>query len=169
MKKVLVLGPSGGGKSTFSRKLGELLSLPIVHLDSHYWQENWTPTEREVWREKCRKMADEPEWVMDGNYRSSIDIRLPKADTVIFLDTPTLKSFFRVFKRLMEFRGRVRPELKKGCREKMDWDFFKWILFFNRKNRPEILDLLKSVENDIDVHILKTEKERDDFLEMMKS
>ena len=83
----MVTGMAGAGKSTFSRALSAKTGLPVIVLDVHFWQPGWTePTEAE-WREKQRRLLAGDDWIADGNYHATLDLRLERADTVVFLDT----------------------------------------------------------------------------------
>jgi adenylate kinase family enzyme len=163
VKRILVLGSAGAGKSTFARQLGERLGLETIHLDSHYWQPNWTGTPPEEWERRVKELAQRPAWVMDGNYRSSLPLRLPYADTVIFLDRSRARCLLRCFGRLLKHRGRNRPELPLGCNEKIDREFFQWIWNYPRDVRPGIIETLGTL-TDKEVVILRMDREIDEFL-----
>lgn len=163
MKRILVLGSSGAGKSTFARELGERLGIETIHLDSHYWQPNWTGTPPEEWEQKVKELAQRPSWVMDGNYRSSLPQRLQTADTVIFLDRGRVRCLLRCVGRLLRYRGRNRPELPPGCNEKIDWEFFQWIWNYPRDVKPGLLEMLRKLPNK-EVIILRTDRDIDEYL-----
>ena len=95
MKRILVLGSSGAGKSTFARQLGESLGIETIHLDSYYWQPNWISTPPDEWDQKLRTLLEKESWVMDGNYPDSLALRLSYADTVVFLDRDRVTSLLR--------------------------------------------------------------------------
>lgn len=86
MHRVLVIGISGAGKSTFSRALANATGLPLIHLDKEFWQPGWVQTPRLNWRAKVTELAAGERWIMDGNYDSSLDLRLPRADTALWFD-----------------------------------------------------------------------------------
>src|SRR5687767_15631826 len=88
MKRVLVVGSGGAGKSTFSRRLGERLGLEVIHLDTEFWRPGWTRTPRDQWRRKVEELCRRESWVMDGNFSGTFEHRLGACDTVIFLDLP---------------------------------------------------------------------------------
>ncbi|MCK4339248.1 MAG: DNA topology modulation protein [Candidatus Cloacimonetes bacterium] len=164
MNKILILGSSGSGKSTFAKKLGELLNIEVVHLDLHYWKPNWINTPREEWKEKLKVLLQKDCWIMDGNYASSLDLRLKHADTVIFLNSKRFFCLWRCFKRFVKFRGRVRSDLAVGCYEKFDLEFFKWIWNYPKDIKPHILKMLENVSQDKKIIRLNCNKEVNDFL-----
>jgi adenylate kinase family enzyme len=111
-RRVLVTGMAGSGKSTFSRALAAETGLPLIHLDLHFWKPGWiAPSERE-WREKQRGLLASDEWIADGNYHETLDLRLERADTVVFLDTPWWVCAGRTL-----LRGLRKPigEMPEGC------------------------------------------------------
>jgi adenylate kinase family enzyme len=142
MNRVIVLGSSGSGKSTLARRLGELLDLEVIHLDSYFWQSNWTATPEDEWAKKVSELLERDRWVMDGNYPNSLSLRLGYADTVIFLDHNRWVCFWRCLKRFRMHRGENRSELAEGCNEKIDLDFIKWIWNYPRNVKPKIVSLL---------------------------
>ncbi len=169
MKRVLILGSSGSGKSTLAKRVHEILQLPVIHMDAHYFAPNWVEPERKVWHERVKKLAAEEEWIMDGNYSSSLHLRLPRADTVIFLDFSRWKCLWRVLSRWVRFRGKVRPSAATGCEEKMDWEFFHYVLSYPNRSRSKVLRLLEKEKGRLEVNRLRNEREVEEFLENLKS
>ena len=146
MKRVIVIGSGGAGKSTLAMALGQRLGLPIVHLDAQFWQAGWKERDREDWLEWQRTVLLEPRWIMDGNYGGTLDVRLAAADTVIFLDLPRALCVARALGRALRYWGRTRPDMAAGCLEKLDLDFLRWIWQYPFKNRPVILEKLARLE-----------------------
>ena len=163
MQRILVLGSSGAGKSTFATKLGERLGVGTIHLDSYYWQPSWIATPPEEWEEKLQALLERETWVMDGNYPASLSERLAYADTVIFLERGRLQSLLRCVSRFLKYRGQSRPELALGCYEKIDWDFLKWIWNYPRDVRPGIMETLEN-QSQARVIILRSDRQVAEFL-----
>jgi adenylate kinase family enzyme len=143
----MIIGSGGAGKSTLARRLGEILGLPVVHLDKEFWSPDWTEPPKDEWREKQQKIFSQPEWIADGNYGNSIEMRLEKADTVIFLDINRFVCLISLFKRRVKFFGKTRPDMAKGCPEKMDFVFLKWVWQYPSKTRPQILKKISAHKN----------------------
>ncbi|HEX8633484.1 MAG TPA: DNA topology modulation protein [Pyrinomonadaceae bacterium] len=143
MRKVLVIGSSGAGKSTFARRLGQLLDLPVIHLDALYWKAGWVETPKPEWAAMVAELARRDAWVMDGNYSGTFDIRVEACDTLIFLDMPRLVCLRRALQRWLVYRGRTRPDMAAGCNEKIDWEFILWMWNYPKANRPQVLRLMR--------------------------
>jgi len=146
MRRVLVVGPPGAGKSSFALALGARTGLPVVHLDRHYWRAGWVMAPSDEWRAAVDRIVADDAWIIDGNYRSTMPARLARADTAVFLDVPRTTCLFRVIARFLRNVGRERPDITPGCREKMDWAFLRWVWDYPTRSRPEVLRLLDDFE-----------------------
>ena len=144
MQRVLIIGISGAGKSTFARALALRTGLPLIHLDREFWQPGWVVTQRAIWRPKVAALAAGDRWIMDGNYGSSLDLRLPRADKVFWFDYPKLKCVRRALWRSTVNYGRVRNDLAPGCLEKFDAEFIRYIWNFNSLERHTISRAMKA-------------------------
>src|SRR5919197_1480126 len=107
-RRILVVGCSGACKTTLACRLAAALALPVVHLDLHYWRPGWQQPDRGEWRSQVAALAAVPEWVMDGNYSSTYDLRMPRADTLIWLDYRRATCLRRAFWRTLRGYGRAR-------------------------------------------------------------
>ena len=164
MKKVLVIGSGGAGKSTFARRLGEALGLEVIHLDKLHWHAGWVETPKPVWRERVEELVRRDAWVMDGNYSGTLDVRLAACDTVIFLDVPRVVCVWRVLKRVATYRDGVRPDMAEGCHEKFDLKFLHWVWGYPERTRPKVLKLLAEHARDKRVVRLRKRAEVERFL-----
>jgi len=144
-RRVMVMGSSGSGKSTMAKRLGEIIGLPVVHLDSISWLPGWVAMPEAEFDEKVREAADEPAWVIDGNYSRTRDYRLERADTVIYLDFSRYTCLLRALKRRIMYHGRTRPDIGEGCPERITWWLVKWIWTYPRR-KPAVLDWLSKIE-----------------------
>lgn len=164
MKRIIIIGSGGAGKSTLARALGERLGLPVVHLDAQFWQAGWKERDREDWLEWQRNATLEPRWIMDGNFGGTLEVRLAAADTVIFLDLPPALCVARALRRVLRYLGRSRPDMARGCPEKLDLNFLHWIWQYPRENRPVILEKLARLEQGQRVVRLRSAAAVCDFL-----
>jgi adenylate kinase family enzyme len=123
MKKIIVIGSGGAGKSTFSKQLGNALNIQVIHLDALYWKPNWVKTPRDEWTEIVRNLLERDSWIMDGNFGGTREMRMKACDTVIFLDIPSRVCLYRVLKRFFLNRGKTRPDMADCCNEKIDMEF----------------------------------------------
>ncbi|MBB3129506.1 adenylate kinase family enzyme [Paenibacillus rhizosphaerae] len=167
--RIAIIGSAGSGKSTLSQKLGEILSLPVVHLDRFYWKPNWTPTANDEWDEFVKDAVSEDQWIIDGNYTRTLGIRLNEADAVIFLDMPRLLCIYRIMKRRIRYHGKTRPDLNEECPEKLDWAFFIWVWNYKKRSRSKVMEALEQVKGRKQVVILKSRKEVQEFLDQVKN
>ncbi len=167
MKRTMVIGCCGAGKSTFSRKLHAITGTELIHLDQHFWKPDWVETEKDVWAEKVRDLADKPEWIIDGNYGGTMDIRLQRADTIIFLDYPTWKCLWRITKRILKDYGRSRPDMPEGCKERINWPFYRYVATYNVRKRPQILQKLAALPAETRVIIFTNDQAATEFLKSL--
>ncbi len=168
MKRILILGSSGSGKSKFSRKLGALLNIEIIHLDSYFWKPNWEMLSKEEWNSILEKLLKKNNWIMDGNYLRTLDLRLQYADTAIFLDFNRYFCMIRCISRFFKHSGKNRPDMCVGCNEKFDWEFARWIWNYPRDIKPRVFDLLNKYSDKVDIQILRSKKQIDRFLNDIK-
>ena len=164
MRRVLVIGSGGAGKSTFSRRLGERLGLEVIHLDAAHWRPDWVETPKDEWRHKVEELCRRGSWVMDGNYSGTLDVRLAACDTVIFLDMPRAVCTWRVLKRSLMYRDAPRPDMAAGCRERLDLKFLHWVWTYPTRRRPTILARLDEIAAHKNVIRLRSDAEAERFL-----
>lgn len=129
--KISVIGYSGSGKSTLAQKLGERLSLPVLHQDSVHWLPGWCERDPAESDGIVNAFLDaHPEgWIIDGNYRKmAYARRMAEADKIVCLEFSRLTCLYRVIKRWLTNWGKTRPDMGEGCTEKVDWAFVRWVL-----------------------------------------
>lgn len=145
MRRVLIIGSGGAGKSTLAHRVAERTGLPLIHLDAHYWHAGWVPTGNAEWDRQVAELIARDRWIMDGNYGRTLPTRLAECDTVLFLDLPRLLCLWRLFWRRLRYGGRSRPDLPEGCPEQLSWDFVLWVWDYPRRRRPDILRQLAAL------------------------
>ncbi|OYD06005.1 AAA family ATPase, partial [Paludifilum halophilum] len=113
---------------------------------------------RDIFIEKQKEIMKQPDWIIDGNYTSTMDLRIKYADIVIFLYYKTLRCLYRIIKRRIQYHGQTRPDMGDNCKEKLDWEFVHYVLQFNKNRAPAILTKLESL-NDKQIFIIKHPKQ----------
>lgn len=166
MQRIVILGNAGSGKSTLARALGKRLDLPVVHLDTLFWEPGWVEPDAGQFRARVGEAIAADTWVCEGNYaRRTFDLRLPRADLVIWLDTPRLTCLFRVI--LRSVLNRPRADLPSGCSEKLDrafLTFLKFVWTFDRGYRPGIEAVRRSIGPQVPVLHLRGARQIAAFL-----
>lgn len=163
MKRILVIGGNGSGKSTFSKKLAEKTGLPLVHLDKILWHGNWEFITMEEFYPLLDAELKKDEWIIDGNYEHTLERRLQFCDTVFYFDFPTVSCIFGVTERVIKNYGKTRDDMGGNCPEKFDLEFYKAILRFNKNNRPKTKALLEKYKPELIV--FKNRKQAEKYLE----
>jgi adenylate kinase family enzyme len=132
MKRVIIVGGPGSGKSTFARLLGERTGLPVVHMDHIHWKSGWEERPRDEKDRMTHEVHMRDEWIFEGGHSRTYDERIERADTFVWLDVPVGLRVYRVLKRLLTYYGRSRPDLPDGCPEHVSWQTVEFIRFIFR-------------------------------------
>lgn len=138
MKKIIVIGSPGAGKSFFSRKLSSLTSIRLFHIDNLYWRADRTHITHEELVRKLNEIMSEEEWIIDGNYISTMELRVKEADTIFFLDYPTEICIEGIKSRI----GKKRDDIP-WTENELDSDFLKFVEAFSTETKPQIESLLE--------------------------
>ena len=168
-RRVVVTGMAGAGKSTLSRALSAKTGLPVIHLDVHFWRPGWVEPSADEWREKQRGLLTSDEWIADGNYHATLDLRLQRADTVVFLDTPWWVCAWRALVRGVRKRP-IGFQLPNGCDEsdsrrlREEWSLAWRILRDHRSERELELGILSRHANHVALYVLRSRRATRDFL-----
>src|SRR5947209_4831523 len=159
MKKIAIIGSPGAGKSTLARGLGSILKIKVIHLDRHFWEPGWEEKPRETRKEILQYLVQKNWWIIEGTYLNTSDIRLNAADTIIFLDMPGFLCFLRVIRRHFKNRKQPRPDLPKGCTDKLGTYYLMKVLGFPFVCRKRIERKLHEFENDKQIYRLRSKNE----------
>jgi adenylate kinase family enzyme len=169
-QRVVVTGMAGSGKSTFSRALSRKTGLPIILLDLQFWKPGWVKPTEDEWREKQQVLLADHDWIADGNYHATLELRLERADTAVFLDTPWWVCAGRAL-----LRGvRTRPagfELPAGCEEshwrrlRGEWGLAWRIWRVRRFERETELGILSQHAGHVEVYVLRSKRAVRQFLD----
>ena len=158
MKKVIVIGCPGSGKSTVSRALHNKTGIPLYHLDMMYWNADKTTVEKSVFLERLYAVLEKDEWIIDGNYGSTMELRMAACDTVVFLDYPLDVCLDGIKER----RGKPRSDMP-WIETEEDSEFIEFIKNYNEQQKPKVLELLKKY-SDKNIIILESREQADAFL-----
>ena len=145
----MIIGPCGAGKSTVSHLLAARLDLPLVHMDQLNWQPGWVDAGNDRLRGLLAVEVGKERWLIEGNYGSTLPMRLARADTIVFLDYPLPLCLWRLMKRIVGSYGRTRPDMAEGCPERFDAQFLLYALAWNRAPRQRTEQSLRGHEHKV--------------------
>lgn len=158
MKKIIVIGCPGSGKSVFSRALHNKTGVPLFHLDMMYWNADKTTVEKKVFLERLSVVLEKDEWIIDGNYQSTMELRIQMCDTVVFLDYPLDVCLDGIKAR----RGVPRSDMP-WIETEEDVEFVKFIKNFNEQSKPKIMELLAKY-SDKNIVVFTNREQANEFL-----
>ena len=163
MKRIIIIGSPGSGKSTLARALHELTKIPLHYLDMMYWNADRTIVEKPIFRERLADAMSGDEWIIDGNYSSTMEMRIAACDTVIFLDYPTEVCLAGINER----RGKVRVDMP-WVELTEDVEFTEYVKGFRESERPKIIERIEKYKDEKNVIILKGRDEAVAFLSRIR-
>lgn len=163
MKKIVVIGCPGSGKSTFSKALHEITGIPLFHLDLMYWNADRTIVEKSVFLERLSKALQSSEWIIDGNFKSTMELRIRECDTVVFLDY----ALDVCLNGIKERKGKARSDMPWVEPEEDDTEFIEFIKSYNSQSRPQVMELLNRYSGK-DIYIFTSRTQADEFLTRMQ-
>ena len=158
LKKIIVIGCPGSGKSTVSRVLHNKTGIPLYHLDMMYWNADKTTVEKSVFLERLSAVLEKDEWIIDGNYGATMELRMAACDTVFFLDYPLDVCLGGIKER----RGKPRSDMP-WIETEEDAEFIEFIKNYNEQQKPKVLELLKKYDDKNNI-IFKSREQADAFL-----
>lgn len=167
MKRVIIIGCGGAGKSTLARKMGDLTGLPVVHLDKLFWKPGWVERTPEEFDPLIQAEIEKEEWIMDGNFNRTMPQRVQRCDTVIYLDFSRMACLRGVLKRVLTTCGTVRPDMGDGCPERVDFEFLKWVWNYNKNKRERNYRLLNEATH-AETIVLKNRRSVQRFLKTLE-
>ena len=163
MKRILIIGCPGSGKSYFAKRLGELLNLPVIHMDNLYWTKQKTSITREELENKLKPYLESDSWIIDGNYHHTLKMRLKYATDVFFLDVSREECIQGMLERIDQERDDIPwVETREDAEE-----LIAWTEDYEKRTKPEEEALLNE-HPDVKVHRFKSRKEIDNYLENIK-
>ena len=156
MDRIAIIGCGGSGKSHLARRLGSQLAAPVTHLDVVYYDGEWNTQPPEKFALIQEHLVTEPRWIIEGNYASTLPVRLAAADTVIFLDLPARTCLWGITQRRIRHRGGQHDAI--GVYDRITWSFLRYITSYRRKMRPRVLRLCRQHACQADVVVLRNRR-----------
>ncbi|MGF1552576.1 MAG: AAA family ATPase [Paracoccaceae bacterium] len=164
MRRVVVLGGPGSGKSTVARALGERIGAPVIHLDRLFFDPGWTPRPKAAFLADVEAAHAGEAWVSEGNYGATWPVRFARTDTLVFLDVVTPLRLWRVLRRIAGGYGRVRADMAPGCPEQLDLAFLRFVVEWRGERRRAGLAAVREARPGLDAHVLRTRPDVAAFL-----
>ncbi len=161
MKKAIVIGSPGAGKSTFARKLRDITGLPLYYLDRIWHLPDRTTVSRTEFDASLAEILERSEWIIDGNYRRTFEVRIKACDTVFLLDYPLEICLDGIRERV----GKKREEMP-WTEDELDAEFFEYVKEFHGTQLPEIYRLLEMYQDGMQLYVFRSSEEADAFLRM---
>lgn len=163
----MIVGQPGSGKSTLARQLGELLDLPVVHIDLIHWKAGWIERSGTEKDRLCAEVHARDTWIFEGGRSSTWQERLQRSDVLVWLDVPLSIRAWRVFLRTLRYRGKSRPDLPEGCPERFNWTFTKWMWDSRKSARHKMSMLFECASSEKEKYHLKNQRQIDELLAIL--
>jgi adenylate kinase family enzyme len=163
----MIIGPPGSGKSALAKRVSAITGLTLYHMDQLHFLPGWVEKPNDEWLQLIADIAARDEWIIEGGYTATFPIRMPRADTIIWLDLPLRVCFPRVLKRLILHYGRVRGDAAPGCPERLDLDFLNWAWTFNKVHAAKYRVALATYAPHAHVVRLGSRREAETFIQIL--
>ena len=158
MKRIMVTGSPGSGKSVFSIKLHEKTGLPLVHLDNVWWKPDRTHVTHEEFDAALAEIIERDEWILDGSYSRTFEPRIAACDTVVLLDYDTDVCMRGIMDRV----GQTRPDIP-WTEQTLDPELVAIVETYKQRNNPVLFELFRRYA-DKEIHIFQDRAEADRWL-----
>ncbi|WP_300611623.1 topology modulation protein [Trebonia sp.] len=156
MDRISIIGCGGSGKSHLARQLGGMLGITPVHLDTLYYGRDWKPLDKEQFAALQWDLVTAPQWIIDGNYASSLPVRLEAADTVIFLDLPAWTCLGGIAQRRLKHGGGQHDAI--GVYDRITWNFIRYIVGYRKQMAPRVRKLVADHAGHAQVVVLRNRR-----------
>lgn len=160
----MIFGRPGSGKSTFATWLSEVLGLLLHHLDKHFYISNWVERDYNEFLQIQKNIVDSGCWIIDGNSTRSLEMRMKRADLVLYFNFPKIICYFRIFKRFLK-PNKSFDDRALGCKETVRFSLLKYMWGFEERVVEDIKTLkerypqavFKEIRCDNELNKLKNE------------
>lgn len=143
--KIAIVGAPGTGKTTLSNILSKLYNIEATHIDGIHHMENWVQRDKDERDRMILDVVSKDKWIIDGTYKATLKPRFEAADLIIWLDYSSFAQIKGVMTRFLKNKGKEKPEIP-GCKEKMDKEFFTYVLRYNKDKRKNIVNNLEGID-----------------------
>ena len=162
MKRILVIGCPGAGKTYFSKRLSKILNLPLVHMDNLYWNKDKTSVDLDTLKARLQPYLEKEEWIIDGNYHKTLEMRLPYASDVFVLDLPRKECI----QGILDSIDQPRDDIPWVESEDDATELIAWTADYGFRTKDEEIALLNKNKH-IKVHVINSRKEMNEYLEKL--
>ena len=160
MRRIVVVGSQGSGKTRLSLALGRKLGLPVIHLDVLYWRPGWKESDKASFRLRVAEAIAADDWIVDGSFSGlAMDLTLARAERFVVIERARWLCLLRVLWRSAFQRNSWRTDLPEGCPEQFDWNLLKQVWRYNTERRPRIEAELEQYGGHVPVVRLRSDRE----------
>ncbi len=166
MRRIIVVGSQGSGKTSLALMLGQKLRLPVIHLDVLYWRPGWKPSDMASFRLRVTEAIAGDEWIVDGSFSGlAFDLTLARSELLVVIDRPRWLCQWRILWRSVFDRDTTRPDLPEGCPEQFDWKLMREAWRYDIERAPVIEAERMQFGADVPVIRLRSDRDIAGFLE----
>lgn len=145
--RISIIGGPGTGKTTLANILSEEYNIPATHIDGIHHLQNWQVRNKSERDKIILNIVKEEKWIIDGTYHHTLKTRIESSDLIIWLDYSSFSQLKGVIKRFIKNPGKEKKEIP-GCRERLNFEFLKYVLNYNKNKRYYITEALENIQKD---------------------
>lgn len=160
--RISIIGGPGSGKTTLSNILSKKYNIPVTHIDGIHHLKDWKVRDKAERDKIILDIVSKDKWIIDGTYHDTLKKRLEVSDLIIWLDYSSITMVKGIIKRYLKNPGKEKEEIP-GCKERLNFNFIKYVMRYNKNKRHYIIDSLKNI-NENKVIIFKKQKDLNKWL-----